>query len=46
VYHAWGPYKRLVGKPQGDRPLRGPGRRWEGNIKMDERCRLDSSGSG
>jgi hypothetical protein len=25
----------LVGKPQGNRPLRRPRHRWEGNIKMD-----------
>jgi hypothetical protein len=25
----------LVGKPDGKRPLRRPGRRWEENIKMD-----------
>ena len=25
----------LVGKPEGKRPLGGPRRRWEDNIKMD-----------
>jgi hypothetical protein len=25
----------LVGKPEGKRPLGGPRRRWENNIKMD-----------
>ena len=24
-----------MGKPEGKRPLGGPGRRWEDNIKMD-----------
>jgi hypothetical protein len=28
-------YKVLVGKPKGKRPLGGPRRRWEDNIKMD-----------
>ena len=28
-------YWVLVGKPEGKRPLGGPRRRWEGNIKMD-----------
>jgi hypothetical protein len=28
-------YKILVGDPEGNRPLRRPRRRWEGNIKMD-----------
>jgi hypothetical protein len=27
-------YKILVGKPEGKRPLRRPGRRWEDNVKM------------
>jgi hypothetical protein len=27
----------LVGKPEGKRPLGGPRRRWEDNIKMDLR---------
>jgi hypothetical protein len=30
-------YRILVGKPEGKRPLRRPGRRWEDNIKMDLR---------
>ena len=30
-----GVHKVLVGKPEGKRPLRRPGRRWEDNIKMD-----------
>jgi hypothetical protein len=30
-------YRALVGKPEGRRPLGRPGRRWEGNIKMDFR---------
>jgi hypothetical protein len=30
-------YKILVGKPEGKRPLGGPRRRWEDNIKMDLR---------
>jgi hypothetical protein len=30
-------YRILVGKPEGKRALRRPGRRWEGNIKMDLR---------
>jgi hypothetical protein len=28
-------YKTLFGKPEGERPLEGPGRRLEDNIKMD-----------
>ena len=28
-------HKVLVGKPEGKRPLGGPRRRWEDNIKMD-----------
>jgi hypothetical protein len=28
-------YKLLVGKPEGKRPLRRPGRRWVDNIRMD-----------
>ena len=28
-------HRVLVGKPEGKRPLRKPGRRWEDNIKMD-----------
>ena len=30
-----GVYRVLMGKPEGKRPLEGPGRRWEDNIKMD-----------
>jgi hypothetical protein len=30
-------YKILVGKPAGKRTLRGPSRRWEGNITTDPR---------
>ena len=30
-----GVYKVLVGKSEGKRPLGGPRRRWEDNIKMD-----------
>jgi hypothetical protein len=32
-----GAYRALVGKPEGGRPLGGPRRRWEDNIKMDLR---------
>ena len=32
-----GAYRALVGKPEGRRPLKGPRRRWEDNIKMDVR---------
>ena len=32
-----GVHKVLVGKPEGKRPLGGPRRRWEDNIKMDLR---------
>ena len=28
-------HRVLVGKPEGKRPLEGPRRRWEDNIKMD-----------
>jgi hypothetical protein len=28
-------YRFLVWRPEGKRPLGRPGRRWEGNIKMD-----------
>ena len=28
-------YRVLVGKPEGERPLGRPRRRWEDNIKMD-----------
>jgi hypothetical protein len=30
-----GMYRVLVGKPEGKRPLRRPGHRWEDIIKMD-----------
>jgi hypothetical protein len=30
-----GVYRVLVGKPEGNRPLGRPRRRWEHNIKMD-----------
>jgi hypothetical protein len=30
-------YSILVGKPEGNRPLGRPRRRWEGNIRMDLR---------
>ena len=30
-----GVYRKLVWKPEGKRPLEGPRRRWEDNIKMD-----------
>jgi len=32
-----GVYRVLVGKPEGERPLGRPKRRWENNIKMDIR---------
>jgi hypothetical protein len=32
---ARGVYRVLVGKPEGNRPLLRPRRRWEDNIKMD-----------
>jgi hypothetical protein len=46
-----GVYGVLVGRPKGMRPLGGPRRRWEDNIKMDLRetgrwSELDSAGSG
>jgi hypothetical protein len=31
------PYRILVGKPEGKRPLRRPRRRWEDNIKVELR---------
>jgi hypothetical protein len=31
-------YNILVEKPEGKRPLGGPRRRWEDNIKMDVTC--------
>jgi hypothetical protein len=30
-------YRLLMGKPEGKRPLGGPGRRWVDNIRMDLR---------
>jgi hypothetical protein len=45
-------HKVLVGKPEGNRPLGRPRRRWEDGIRMDlreiglEGCGLDSTGSG
>jgi hypothetical protein len=44
-------YKVLVGKPEGNRPLGRPRRRWEVAIIMDLRetgwgCGVDSTGSG
>jgi hypothetical protein len=33
-------YRRLVGKPEGKRPLGRPRRRWVNNIKMDLRDRM------
>jgi hypothetical protein len=30
-----GAYRVLVGKPEGNRPLERPKRRWESNINMD-----------
>jgi hypothetical protein len=30
-----GVYRVLVGKPEGNRPMERPRRRWEDNIKMD-----------
>jgi hypothetical protein len=30
-------YRVLVGKPEGKRPLENRGRRWEDNIRMDDR---------
>jgi hypothetical protein len=31
------PYRNLVGKPEGKRPLRRPRRRWDDNIRRDLR---------
>jgi hypothetical protein len=36
-----GAYRALVGKSEGRRPLGRPRHRWEDNIKMDLRERLD-----
>jgi hypothetical protein len=47
-----GAYNILVGRPEGRRPLGRPRRRWEDNIKMDQReigfgdVDWDSFGSG
>jgi hypothetical protein len=30
-----GVYRVLVGKPEGNRPLERPRRRWENNVRMD-----------
>jgi hypothetical protein len=38
MYHEWekwNPYRLLVGKPEGKRPLGRPRRRWVDKIKMD-----------
>jgi hypothetical protein len=32
-----GVYRVLVGRPEGNRPLRKPRRRWEDDIKVDHR---------
>jgi hypothetical protein len=40
MWHAWGRrgvYRILVGRSEGKRPLGGPRRRWEDNMKMDLR---------
>jgi hypothetical protein len=37
-------YRILVGKPEGQRPLGRPRRRWVDNIKMDIRDRIGSGG--
>jgi hypothetical protein len=42
-------YKIFVEKPEGERPLRRPTRRWEGNIEMnleETGCELGSSSTG
>ena len=47
-----GVYRVLVGKPEGERPLGRPRRRWEDNIKIDLQevgcggCGLDLAGTG
>jgi hypothetical protein len=33
-------YRIVVGKPEGNRPLGRPRRRWENNIRMDLRDRM------
>jgi hypothetical protein len=40
-----GVHRVLVGKPEGNRPLGTPRRRWEDNIKMDLR-KLEGVGTG
>jgi hypothetical protein len=30
-------YRSLVGKPEGKRPLKIPGHKWENNIKMEQK---------
>jgi hypothetical protein len=40
MWHAWerrNVYRVLVGKPEGERPLERPRRRWEDGLKMDLR---------
>jgi hypothetical protein len=37
----WNAYRILVGKPEGKRPLGRTRRRWEDNIKMDLRDRME-----
>jgi hypothetical protein len=39
-----GVYRVLVGKPEGNRPLERPRRRWEDNIKMDLQKVVGSGG--
>jgi hypothetical protein len=47
MWHAWGEggvYRVLVGRPEVKRPLEGPRRRWEDNIKLDLRkIRIDGA---
>jgi hypothetical protein len=40
------PYRILVGKPEGKRPLGRPGHRWADNIREMGWYGLDQSGSG
>jgi hypothetical protein len=35
MWEGRGPYRILVARPEGRRPLGRPRRRWEDNIKMD-----------
>jgi hypothetical protein len=37
VWEGRGVYRVLVGRPEGERPLGRPRRRWEDNIKLDLR---------